>query len=178
MTRHTRSLTRLSYITALAALAAGCETEAQSSFEFTPPPYESFSVVAYALGAHCGSLDCHGDPLRNLRVYGIQGLRWSPSDVTGFGGTTDAEVEATFQSIVALEPERLSRILESGGDGADEWIVIAKGRGRQRHAGGSQLVEGQPADACLLGWVSSASGEAFETACQDGSIVAPPSEDW
>src|SRR5689334_13673084 len=70
----------------------------------------------------CGSLDCHGQPGRNLRIWGCEGMRLSPSDIPEclggpLGGrrTTPAEHQATFRSLVGLEPSVMSAVVLGGG---------------------------------------------------------------
>jgi hypothetical protein len=53
----------------------------------------------------CGSLDCHGQIGRNLRLYGMQGLRLDPKDVPCGAHTSQAEIDADYQTVIGLEPE-------------------------------------------------------------------------
>ena len=46
-----------------------------------------FMPVADYLGVRCGSLDCHGQPGRNLRIWGCVGMRLDPNDISFCGGT-------------------------------------------------------------------------------------------
>ena len=72
------------------------------------------------LGSHCGSLDCHGHPARNMRIYAYNGLRIA--DVSGTGTTTDAEYDASYQSVIAIDPEALAFVVDEGGDRPERWI--------------------------------------------------------
>jgi hypothetical protein len=45
------------------------------NFVLSAPPREGFESVADAMQPSCGTLDCHGQPGRNLRLYGGRGLR-------------------------------------------------------------------------------------------------------
>ena len=118
------------------------------------PHRERFSAVSSVLERRCGGLDCHGEPARNLRVYGRFGLRLDGRDVVGGAETTDAEVDATYESVITVSPERLSRVTAARGADADGWLVLSKGRGREAHVGGSRLVAGTPADDCVLSWLA------------------------
>ena len=160
------------------ALAACSGPRIDEDFVVTAPSRDDFPAVGQVLAVHCGTLDCHGDAARNLRIYSIYGLRLDENDVTGFGGTTDGELDRTYESISTIEPERLSRIVRAGGSGAGDWLVLGKGRGIQHHAGGSRLVVGQPADTCLLLWIAGRSDAVFEEACQAGGTVFPPNPEW
>jgi hypothetical protein len=165
-------------ITALLPVLAGCNGPPNPEEAFVLPSREQFAPVGYVFGANCGTLDCHGDPARNLRVYGINGQRLSASDVTGFGGTTEGELRATYDSIVVIQPEQLAAIVQAGGDPEDDWLVLGKGRGRIEHAGGQQFIPGRAADSCVTSWLAGRFDEAFRIACEQGAIVAAPTEDF
>src|SRR5258706_9050355 len=58
------------------------------------------------LRRRCGTLDCHGQPGRSLRLYGREGFRLYNEDaglISGFQPTTPEETRANFQAIVTLE---------------------------------------------------------------------------
>jgi hypothetical protein len=165
-------------VTALLPILTGCSAPRSQEETLVLPSREQFAPVGYVFGANCGTLDCHGDPARNMRVYGINGQRLGASDVTGFGGTTEGELRATYDSIVVLQPEQLAAIVQAGGDPSDDWLVLGKGRGRIDHAGGQQFVPGRAADSCATSWLSGRFDEAFRIACEQGAIVAAPIEDF
>jgi len=164
-------------VTALLIVLVSCSGAPNQEKTFVLPSREQFATVGLAIGAHCGTLDCHGDPARNMRVYGINGQRLNAFDVTGFGGTTEDELRATYESIVVLQPEVLAAAVQAGGAG-DDWLVLGKGRGRIQHAGGQQLVPGGAADRCVTSWVAGLFDDAFRIACEQGAIVAAPIEDF
>ena len=58
------------------------------------PSETSFPSVATFLERRCGTLDCHGQVGRNLRLYGFDGLRLDPTDVPGGRATTADEIQA------------------------------------------------------------------------------------
>ena len=136
--------------------SASCNGPADPLVACPEPSGDNFAAVSLVLEANCGTLDCHGAPARNFRVYGQYGLRLFGSDVVGGAGTRDEEVQATYQSIASLEPETLSRVFASGGAGVDGWIPVAKARGLERHKGGLRLPAGSPGDTCLVSWASGA----------------------
>lgn len=135
------------------------------------PSRVEFASVSPALEAHCGTLDCHGAPARNLRVYGTYGLRLSGSSVTGDGATTSEERDATYQSIVSVEPEVLSVVFHTGGANPARWIVVGKARGVESHVGGQPFPENSPGDRCIVSWIA---GAVDEPSCVGASIVEPP----
>lgn len=151
----------------------------------TPPPGPpAFNVVADALQKHCGTLDCHGNNARNMRLFGYYGIRQFDKDRVNFTATTPAEYEMTYQSVITIDPERLSRIVASGGAGIDKWLVLSKGRGTEHHKGGARLAPGGAADTCLVSWVlarseaDSGPGIVNAAACVAAANLVPPGEDW
>ena len=69
----------------LSALLSGCQTPDPDLTTELPPPGDiaPFEPLGLAMGPSCGSLDCHGQPGRNLRIYYSRGLRLSPKDISG-----------------------------------------------------------------------------------------------
>lgn len=157
-------------IAALVSLAAlGC-ARSESDVLLGAPSRDDFSAVSSVLERRCGGLDCHGAPARNLRVFGVYGLRLNGSDVPGGVDTTAAEVGATYESVVTIDPELLSRVVASRGEGAERWLVLSKGRQRETHEGGARLAPGTPPDDCVLSWVS---GNLDIDACASDDFAAP-----
>jgi len=161
----------------LAAVTLACSgPSSDETWSPTVPPPESFPPVGEVLGVHCGTLDCHGSLERNLRIYGIYGLRLAQDGVTGFGSTTEAAYRATYDAIVAIQPEVLSAIVKDGGRNPERWIVITKGRGAEVHVGEDRLPMGSDGDRCLTSWLA---GPADETACLNAASIVPPGgEAW
>jgi hypothetical protein len=101
----------------------------------------------------CGSLDCHGNVGRNMRIYGSRGLRL-PNDaglVPGLGDTTLDEITANYQSILTLEPEETNKVL----DGADptNLLILKKPLGTEAHKGGQTIRRGEDAETCIVSWL-------------------------
>lgn len=113
-----------------AAITAGC-TVPDDTTDLVCPPADpaSFRIVSKVLELRCGTLDCHGNTFRPLRIYGQTGLRRPvvPDPDTGelpedagitadqypdyySGGpvdTTDAELLDNARTFCGLEPERM-----------------------------------------------------------------------
>ena len=128
-----------------------------------------FPAVAIFLEHRCGTLDCHGQVGRNLRLYGFDGLRLDPADVPGGQDTTGAEVDADFRSVVGLEPEVLHAVVADGGAHSERLTLVRKGRGSEHHKGGALVTPGDAQDRCLLGWLANA---VDAVACAD-ALKAP-----
>ena len=136
------------------------------------PPRVDFEAVADALQVTCGTLDCHGQPGRNLRLYGARGLRLDPRATSAEGTTTAAEYEASYWSLVGLEPEPLSAVVRAGGlrsDAADADAQVARGPSSTRAA--ASMIAGDNLDVCLTSWLS---GKVDVTACEVVSLAPRP----
>lgn len=146
------------------ALLVGCSTPAPDvTVVATVPDRATFPAVADLLGKRCGTLDCHGSIYRNMRVYSSLGLRLSPSDrPLSKGQTTQAEYDATYQSLVALEPEILSAVVSEGGASPERLTLVRKARGTEHHKGGSLMQPGDPEDECVTSWLA---GETDVATC-------------
>ena len=99
------------YVACVSVVSLAACSIPPSDAQYTPqalPDQGSFPPVAQLLVVRCGSLECHGTPARNLRLYGSAGLRWSsgyrplvpPCD-------TQDEVAQDYESVVGLEPETM-----------------------------------------------------------------------
>jgi hypothetical protein len=132
---------------------------------------QDFSYVSGMLGERCGTLDCHGQVGRPLRIYGSRGLRLDPNDTSGHGGTRAAEHEANLLAVVGLEPELTCAVLEAMGEEPNRLSLVRKPSGREAHKGG--VVFATPDDdaaTCLLCWLS---GQVDRDACQRASQEKP-----
>ncbi len=150
-------------LAAAASVAAGVVAFSCSS----PPPNDrigivgppelktDFDPVANYLDARCGSLDCHGQPGRNLRIWGCFGMRLDPNDVPQCTTrTTDAEYLATYRSIVGLEPTVMTAVVVNGGAHPELLTMIRKARGVEAHKGGQLIQPGDVQDQCLTSWLA------------------------
>lgn len=155
---------------ALAALVAGCVSPSARLVEQVPDR-TSFPDVAQAMVARCGSLDCHGTPERNMRIYGNLGLRWLATDQPENPPcTTSAEVDQDFDSVVGLEPEAMSTVVAQHGANPNLLTMVRKARGLESHKGGKVMSPGDDLDTCITSWLA---GNTQTSQCQ---AVAPPTE--
>lgn len=166
----------------LASALFGCSGPSgdDKSYIAVPPGPPIFNAVSDALELHCGTINCHGNDERNMRFFGLYGVRLNPKDKTGFGSTSDLEYEANFESIISIQPEKLTQVVRAHGAGADKWIVFSKGRAIEHHKGGARLVAGDAADTCIMSWlVAQPNGPSVNTdACTAATNVVPPGDDW
>jgi hypothetical protein len=160
---------RLSVTTSLLAgvLTFSCALETHPA-RFDVPPRENFESVSTALGAQCGSLDCHGRVEQSMRLYGKYGLRLASDDVPGGQDASAAEHDANYQSVTSLEPELLSRVWRDAGARAGRLTLVRKARGAEEHEGGAVFPPGGAGDRCLTSWLK---GIVDETAC--GTVLLP-----
>ncbi len=134
--------------------------------EIDAPPYPEFvgqnlsatqAGVSRVLELRCGTLDCHGQVGRALRIYGEFGLRFVDGDAEnqpGNGATTDTEYEANYQSVIGLQPEYTTLVYE-GIDPPEAMLLIRKPLQLERHKGGAVFVSGDDAYTCITSWLES-----------------------
>ncbi len=123
--------------------------------------FETAGVGDY-LDHRCGSMDCHGQATRNMVLWGCYGLRLDP-DETGLapgcrqsGGinTETQEYEASYRSVVGLEPAVMTAVVNGGG-AHPEWLTfIRKARGWDAHKGGALVTPGDAQDVCMTSWLA------------------------
>jgi len=142
----------------MCALAVACSSPAEKArVDATALDRVTFRQVEPVLGRRCGTIDCHGSAYRNFRIYGYGGLRLNPADKPDTpDASTTSESDATYDALVSLEPELTRKVALAKGAGADDLTLVRKGRGTEDHEGGSLILRGDDADACLIGWLSSA----------------------
>jgi hypothetical protein len=182
---------------AIACLGAGlgaCSAVQQQRIGVDAPPSDEavFGPVADMLVHRCGSLDCHGQPGRNLRIWGCDGMRLDPNEAPscrkgaqGGGPTTVAEHYATYRSLVGLEPNVMSTVYDgckpAGGayppsDSCHPELLtfVRKARGIEAHKGGQLIdvsgVDGgpDPQDVCIVTWLE---GATNTQACSDALSI-------
>ncbi|MDB4935553.1 MAG: hypothetical protein JWP87_2525 [Labilithrix sp.] len=138
----------------------------------TPDPAQ-FPPVSMLLDRRCGSLDCHGARTRNLQIYGCEGLRLgdaSPGCRNASGTDTTAEEhDATFRSLVALEPAVMTAVVLGKGGSPELLTFVRKARGTEAHKGGTLVTPGDDQDVCITSWLA---GTTDADACARG-LAAP-----
>lgn len=160
-------MNRAHYIRALFALAlsaaggavasAGCSSpDASATVDPIGPDRAQFDLVAPVLVRRCGSIDCHGSTYRNMRIYGYGGLRLPapgklPTPMSPQSVTAD-EAQASYDSVVGLEPELMRAVVQSGGAGVERLTFIRKGRGNEDHKGDKRFTPA--ADLCVTSWLA------------------------
>ncbi|HEY5145817.1 MAG TPA: hypothetical protein VII82_03590 [Polyangiaceae bacterium] len=129
---------------------------------------DEFGIVGDYLDHRCGSLDCHGQVGRNLRIWGCEGMRLDPHAVPicsvpqGGSSTTPDEHQATYRSLVGLEPTVMSEVVAGHGLHPELLTFVRKARGLEAHKGGTLIVAGDDQDVCITSWLA---GQTDITAC-------------
>jgi hypothetical protein len=159
-------------IASLASCVAEVNTPDPTDRVLLTPTRVGFEKVADAMQPSCGTLDCHGQVGRNMRMFGARGLRLSPTDTSFEGVTQQPEYDATYWAIVALEPELMSAIVREAGASPERLTLIRKGRGTERHKGGKLMSPNDDLDRCIVEWLA---GKIPVDACQAAAMITSPS---
>ncbi len=131
--------------------------------------FETAGVGDY-LDHRCGSLDCHGQATRNLVMWGCNGLRLDPNETglvpgcraSGGKNTQPQEYEASYRSLVGLEPAVMTEVVTNGGANPELLTFVRKARGWDAHKGGALITPGDVQDQCITSWLA---GNADSNAC-------------
>jgi len=153
----------VSMLLAIVGLGAGAGLSACSSPDTAArvdpigPDRAQFEPVAKVLNQRCGTLDCHGNLYRNLRLYGYGGLRL-PADPVNLPDrdTTTAELDASYDAVIGLEPESMRDVVLDKGFAPERLSLVRKARNTERHKGGAPLTQGDDADVCITSWLANA----------------------
>jgi hypothetical protein len=150
-----------------ATIASACSVPPSNATISIDGPSESATEwypVADYLGHRCGDLDCHGNPQRNFIVYSCDGLRYAAGDIPGCKlgpnapATTPEEYEATYRSLVGLEPVVMAEVVEGGGQDPELLTFVRKAEGLENHKGGTLIQLGTTAgmvqDVCITSWLA------------------------
>jgi len=153
------------------ASAAACSVVQEDQIGINAPDgsEQGFGLVGDYLDHRCGSLDCHGQIGRNLRIWGCEGMRLNPGDVpfcsrSQGGKTTPDEHQATYRSLVGLEPTVMSTVESSNPPGQHPELLtfVRKARGIETHKGGQLITPGDNQDICITSWLA---GQTNTMAC-------------
>ena len=154
------------FLASFAACAASCSFAEQGRIHIDAPDGSeaAFGPVADYLDQRCGTLDCHGSMSRDLRIWGCNGLRLSPSDIPDCATTrtTPAEHAATYRSLVGLEPEAMNEVMQGHGTQPELLTFVRKARGMETHKGGQLITPGDVQDVCIVSWLA---GDTNVDAC-------------
>ncbi len=160
------------------SLGAACSSFDQNAVtETTAPDFGQFSQpdtigadggatagVSAVLEKRCGTLDCHGQMGRPLRIFGLYGLRLISQDAANVPGqqpTTQTEYVANYQSVLGLQPELMTEVVQGNAPPTD-LLLLRKPLQLERHKGGAVINQGDDAYTCLLSWLG---GNMVAQAC-------------
>lgn len=175
--RRTRGERAIGWLFAVgfSALVTACIAAADKAQTDTAcPSAVDFPVVSQLLERRCGTLDCHGQPGRSLRIYGRYGLRRptkTPQDGYVSGGlapTTAEEMNANLFSTCGVEPEKMAAVV-AGSAKVDTLTVVRKPRLTEAHKGGRVFAAGTDGDKCFTSWID---GQVDLEAC-NRELVKP-----
>jgi hypothetical protein len=171
-------------VVALASPSCSPAPDSGRTTEVLQPDFRVYAdSVDFYLQRRCGTLDCHGQPGRALRLYGQTGFRLYNEDaglVSGQQPTTDAEKRANFQAIVTLEPEEMSRLIATQGAEPNKLILLRKPLLLERHKGGPSMAEDDAGYRCVVAWLRiptirpTSDGQAFEPVPPEQRIALTP----
>jgi len=141
---------------------SGCSSP-DSSARVDPvgPDRAQFGALSRVLVFHCGTLDCHGNPNKNMRLYGYGGLRLPATDGgvfrpdEGGGDARREEVDANYDSVISLEPEIMRAVVAENGRDPERLSLVRKARGAEGHKGRNPFAVGDNGDRCLTSWLGS-----------------------
>jgi hypothetical protein len=158
---------------------SGCrEPDPDQRTEVFAPDYDQFKGIApdgasqaagvsRLLERRCGTLDCHGQLGRPLRIYGQYGLRFEAdgSFRPGVQPTSEEEYSANYAAVIGLQPEEMSEVVARRQSPTDNpgLLLLRKPLLLERHKGGAVIESGDDAYTCLLSWL--VSGQTDFAAC-------------
>ena len=133
---------------------------------------DAFVIVSPVLERRCGTLDCHGDYARPLRIMGQNGLRLLSDEeltdpqlildnMTYAGGkqTSPEELDANRRSVCGLEPERTSVVVRTQDFGATRSLMLLRkplgeDSNFEKHKGGVLFRPGGEGEVCVACWLT------------------------
>lgn len=128
--------------------------------------------VSPFLERRCGTLDCHGQMTRPMRIFSEFGLRHPlENNVTGGNATTLLELQANFAAVCNVQPAMMQEVFDDRGVAADKLLIVNKARGLERHKGGKIVNVNDGGDRCLLGWLGLKDNAVVEADC--AAAIAP-----
>jgi hypothetical protein len=110
------------------------------------------------LEKRCGTLDCHGQMGRALRIFGQSGLRLISEDASNTPGgppTTQTELVANYQSVLGVQPELMTEVVQ-GNAPPTVLLLLRKPLLLERHKGGAVFNAQDDAYNCIVSWLANA----------------------
>jgi hypothetical protein len=165
-----KALLKLAALGALVAAAAatGCKEDLKDRAEFKCPRRDIYvKYVSEVMEKRCGMLDCHGNDLRPMRIYGKFGLRHQLElNRTGEGESSDLERSSNYFGVCSVEPEKMSQVVDDpGGNSVNTLLMVRKGRGQEGHKGGKVFEPWDDSDRCVVGWLRGDAEQSVKSAC-------------
>jgi hypothetical protein len=162
-------------MSAVATLASCSGVDTNAVTEVTGPDFSQFAMVSTSasgnpvygvsvlLERRCGTLDCHGQIGRPLRIYGQYGLRFVDDGGAqpGVQPTTATEHEANYQSVIGLQPELMTEVVQDNAP-PTALMLLRKPLQLERHKGGAVITAGDDGENCLESWLG---GDASFASC-------------
>ncbi|HEY4121634.1 MAG TPA: hypothetical protein VGM56_27400 [Byssovorax sp.] len=173
------------------AISIGC-SPVDTGFEtVVGPPFGAdggdFAPVSNVMEQRCGTLDCHGQMARPLRIVGGNGLRLAPdggapippdsgipvpaANLPGAPDTFD-ELLSNYASMVGLQPEIMAQV-DVGAAPTDDLRLVRKPRLEEKHKGGKIWAENDPGDRCLNTWLTAADAGDVDTGACSSELSHP-----
>ncbi len=147
------------------ACLSGSDTE---PLGYACPSATGFELVSQVMERRCGTLDCHGDPGRPLRIFSRTGLRAGAGLSGSTTQTTAEEIRQNRFSACGLEPEQMDAVVAGDAD-VGSLTLLRKPRLVEAHKGGEVAPEGSLVDACVVSWLR---GAVDEVTCE-GALLEP-----
>jgi hypothetical protein len=144
-------------------IACASSPDSQRTTAVIAPSYNLYKkYVDKYLDRRCGTLDCHGQAGRGLRLYGVFGLRLYSEDVKLISGAQDTIEEEKYEnylSVIGLEPEEMSRVVANDPSSNPRKLLLIKKPlnlegGGENHKGGTVMFPNDEGEKCLVGWLT------------------------
>ncbi len=156
------------------ALPLGCSSIDSQAVSANALPDKAQFIdqgVSTFMEKRCGSLDCHGQVGRPLRLYSSNGLRKNlVKGVRDVRATQPDELLENYYATVGLEPEDISMARVTKGDFTD-FLLLKKPLGIEgggvRHKGGPVLRGTDPGFECLISWIE---GTVNKAKCEEAIV--------
>jgi hypothetical protein len=174
LSNHCASLALVACAGLMFAYSAACSTaDNTAKVVVVTPDKAQYEAVDGALSRSCGSVDCHGNANRNWRMVGFGSRRLDPAANPAGPGTSPAELDVNFASLVTLEPELVAAVTNDKGVKPERLSLFRKGRGLDNHKGGVRLIAGNVLEKCIVSWFAGKTDNAICQAAATGPATGP-----